>query len=72
MKVNGFQVPDEVTNELRAFIRQTKPNSKALAAKIREVADRSARLWKLAAAAPVLAARMLKAKATGEATDAGT
>lgn len=24
MKVNGLQVPDEVTNELRAFIRETK------------------------------------------------
>jgi len=72
MKVNGVQVSDEVTNELRAFIRDQKPNSKLLAAKIREVADRSATLWKLAAAAPALAARMPKAKATWEATDAGT
>lgn len=70
MKINGFQVPDEVTNELRAFIRETKPNGKALTAKIREVADRSAKLWKLGAAAPALAARMLKAKAKGVA-DAG-
>ncbi len=70
MKVNGIQVPDEVTDELRAFIRETKPSSKALAAKIREVADRSARLWRLAAAAPAVAARMLKTKATWEVADA--
>lgn len=69
MKVNGFQVPDEVTNELRAFIRETKPNSKALAAKIREVTDGRAKLWRLAAAAPAVAARMLKSKATREVAD---
>jgi len=70
MKVNGIQVPDEVTNKLRAFIRAERPSVKALAAKIREVADGSARLWRLGVAAPAVAARMLKAKATQEVADA--
>lgn len=66
MKVNGIQVPDEVTNELRAFIRAERPTVKALTVKTREVA----RLWRLGVAAPAVAARMLKAKSTREVADA--
>lgn len=51
-------------------IRAERPNSKALAAKIREVTDGKAKLWRLAAAAPAVAARMLKAKGTLEVADA--
>ena len=58
MKVNGFVVPDEVVADLRRWIATHSPTQKQLVARIREVADGRARLWKLAELAPQAASKL--------------